>query len=187
MSRERTISLEEARQAVESVARRLALLHLAYARSIIDEIGQEKGMKIIAKAVKDYGRKIGEKTREEVIDQGLDPEPENFDRGSSYRFPGFGMGDRTELVNVEGELRVRTHGCTLAGVWKEHKGEKLGRLYCYMDVAKYMGYNPKYKLVHVKCILDGDDYCEFAVRPTTEKEREDFSSEGKDWFYIDSP
>lgn len=27
--------------------------------------------------------------------------------------------------------------------------------------------------------------CEFAVRPTTEKERKDFSKKDKDWFYID--
>lgn len=181
------VPLDEAKQGIASASRRVALLHLAYAKAIIDEVGVGRGIKIIAKAIKEYGKRIGEKTREEVLSQGLDPVPENFDRGPTYRIPSFGMHDRVEVVDIGGELRVRTYGCVLAKVWKEYGEEKLGRLYCYMDTAKYMGYNPKYKLVHIKCVSDGDEYCEFAVRPTTEKEREDFSSEDKDWFYIDSP
>lgn len=56
-----------------------------------------------------------------------------------------------------------------------------------MDVAKYMAYNSRYKLVHVKCVLDGNEYCEFALRPTTEKGREDFLSKDREWFYVDHP
>jgi hypothetical protein len=40
----------------------------------------------------------------------------------------------------------------------------LGRLYCYMDQSKYKAYNPELECVHVKNILDGDPYCELAVR-----------------------
>jgi hypothetical protein len=80
---------------------------------------------------------------------------------------------------------VRAYKCALGEVWKEYGEEKLGRLYCYVDPAKYMAYNPNYKLVHIKALPDGDDYCELTVRPTTEQERKDFSSEKKDWRYID--
>jgi predicted hydrocarbon binding protein len=187
MSSREVVPLDEARQGIASVSRRLALLHIAYAKAIIDEVGEERGMKIIAKAIKEYGRVIGEKTRNEVLSQGLDPVPENFDKGPTYRIPDFGMHDRIEVVEVEGEPRIRAYGCVLAKVWRELGENRLGRLYCYMDVAKYMAYNPKYKLVHVKCVPDGDEYCEFVVRPTTEEERRDFNSEGKEWFYIDRP
>jgi len=187
MKSKEVVPLDVAKQGIASVSRRLALLHIAYAKAIIDEVGEERGMKIIAKAIKEYGRVIGEKTREEVLNKGLEPIPENFDKGDSYRIPSFGMHDRIEVVEVEGELRIRAYGCVLAKVWKELGENRLGRLYCYMDIAKYMGYNPKYKLVHVKCVPDGDEYCEFAVRPTTEKERRDFFSKDKEWFYIDHP
>ncbi len=40
----------------------------------------------------------------------------------------------------------------------------MGRIYCYMDQAKYTAYNPELKCVHVKNILDVDPYCELAVR-----------------------
>jgi len=179
------IPLDEAKQAVASASRRIALLHLSYARTLIEELGEKKGMELIAKAIKDYGIRIGKKTREEVLSQGLEPSPENFSSGVSYRLPKFGMHDRIETVKVEGEPRIRAYGCVLAKVWKEYGEEKLGRLYCYMDVAKYMGYNTNYKLVHTKTVPDGNDYCELAVKPTTEKERKDFLSKDKDWFYID--
>jgi hypothetical protein len=54
-----------------------------------------------------------------------------------------------------------------------------------VDPAKYMAYNAAYKLGHVKTIPDGDDYCEFCLEETTEKEREDFASASARWAYID--
>lgn len=179
------IPLDEAKRAVGSASRRIALLHLSYARTLIEELGEEKGMELIAKAIKDYGIRIGEKTSKEVLSQGLESTPENFSAGMSYGLPKFGMHERFETVKVKGEPRIRAYGCVLAKVWKEYGGEKLGRLYCYMDVAKYMGYDANYKLIHTKTVPDGNGYCELVVRPTTEKEREDFSAKGKDWFYID--
>ncbi len=76
------------------------------------------------------------------------------------------------------------YGCVMAKVWKNLGEDELGRLYCYIDPAKYMGFNPKFKLIHIKTLPDGDDYCEIALRPTTDQERKDFT-EDKDWSYID--
>jgi len=181
----KTIPTDDAKRAIESASRRIALLHLSYAKTLIKELGEEKGRELIAKAVKDYGTRIGEKTREEVRGQGLEPTPENFSAGMSYALPKFGMHERFETVKVKGEPRIRAYGCVLAKVWKEYGEEKIGRLYCYMDVAKYMGYNANCKLIHTKTVPDGDAYCELAVRPTTEKEKKDFSAKNKDWLYID--
>ena len=179
------VLLEKAKEAVASASRRVALLHLAYAKVLVDELGEERALKIILKAIKYYGMKIGEKTREEVVRQGLEPLPENFSAGKSYRLPEFGMHDKIEVVTVNGEKRIRAYGCVLGKVWKEYGEEELGRLYCYMDIAKYMGYNPNYKFIHTKCILEGDEYCELVVRPTTEKERKIFFSKDEDWRCLD--
>ncbi|MEM2896313.1 MAG: L-2-amino-thiazoline-4-carboxylic acid hydrolase [Candidatus Bathyarchaeia archaeon] len=185
IKREGSISLEEAKRAVESVSRRIALLHLSYAKTLIMELGEERGNELITKAIKDYGIRLGKKTKKEVLDKGLETTPENFSAGMSYAIPRFGVHERTETVEVEGEPRIRVYGCVLAKVWQEYGEEKLGRLYCYMDPAKYMAYNPNYKLIHTKTIPDGDDHCELAVRPTTKKERRDFLTKEKDWLYID--
>ncbi|MCK4790336.1 MAG: hypothetical protein KAV87_41750 [Desulfobacteraceae bacterium] len=39
-----------------------------------------------------------------------------------------------------------------------------------------MAFNPNYKLIHTKTLLDGDEYCELAVRPTYKRERDGFSN-----------
>ena len=181
----RTIPFNEAVKAVRSASRRIALLHLSYVEVIMEEFGEEKGLKLISKVIKKYGSRIGIKTREEVLAKGLEATPENFSKGGSYAIPKFGMHDRIEAVAVKGKKKTRAYGCVLAGVWQEYGKEKLGRLYCYMDVAKYMAYNPNYKLAHVKTVPDGEECCELEVRPTTEEEKKDFLAEDKDWFYID--
>lgn len=183
--KQETISLEKAKKEVEITSRRVALLHLSYAKTLIEELGEKKGTVLIMKAIKDYGVRIGERTRKEITSRGLEASPENFGKGEYFRVPKFGMHERSEVVKVEGEPRIRAYGCVLAKVWMEYGEEKLGRLYCYVDPAKYMAYNPKYKLIHIKALPDGDNYCELTVRPTMERERKDFSSKEKDWSYID--
>jgi len=181
------IAPDEASRSLASVSRRIALLHLAYAQAIVKELGAEKGTRLISEAIKDYAVKIGEKTKTEVEAQGYEATPENFEKGPSYALPKLpGMHKGWENVQDEqGRKRIRAYGCILAEVWKEYGQEQLGRLYCYMDTAKYMGYNPHYKLAHHKALPDGDTCCEFEIRQTTPEERDDFATPGKDWFYMD--
>jgi predicted hydrocarbon binding protein len=181
------VSLSRARKALASVSRRIALLHLAYAKAIIKELGRERGTRVISEALKDYAAKIGEKTKQEVMAKGLEPTPENFGQGDSYTLPDFpGMHSGQEVVEDEGGKQFRAYDCILAEVWREYGEDELGRLYCYMDTAKFMGYNPNYKFVHLKAKPDGDEYCAFKITSTTEQERSDFATEGKDWFYMDN-
>ena len=49
----KTVDLEEAKEQVRKVCRRLALLHLSYAKIIINELGDKKGRKLILEAIKD--------------------------------------------------------------------------------------------------------------------------------------
>jgi len=179
------VPLREAKWDVELVGRRLALLHLAYAKTLVKEFGEERGKELITKAIKNYGTNIGKKVREQVINQGFEPIPENYGVGQSRDLPNYGLHERVEEVEAEGKTQLRAYGCVLAKVWKEYGENELGRLYCSVDPAKYMAYNPDFKLAHSKAIPDGDDYCEFCVHRTTAKERKDFASATADWLYID--
>jgi len=179
----RPIPFEEAKRQVELTSQRIGLLHLSYARTLVEELGEEKGKQLIMKAIKDYGKRCGERVKKNVIAQGLEAVPQNYKAGEDL--PKFGMHEGTETVEVAGEKRVRAYGCAMAKLWKEYGEDELGRLYCFVDPAKYMAFNPNYKLVHLKAMPDGDDYCEFTVKATTEQERKDFNSADKDWSYID--
>ena len=90
-----------------------------------------------------------------------------------------------EYLEVDGEKRSRTYGCVMAEVWHEYGEDELGRLYCYVDPASIMAYNSDFKLIHTKAVPDGDEYCELTIRPTTEKEKQDFLSKKTDWAEVD--
>ncbi len=176
------IPLDEAAEEVELVSKRLALLHLTYAQTLTEELGEEKGKELTLKAIKRYGKKIGEKRREEIEEKGLEPTAEHFSEGDVLRIPRFGMHSDLE-EDEEGDLQL--YGCTLGKFWKEEGEEELGRLYCYVDPAKYMGYNEDAIQIHDKALPAGDECCQFTVRSSTEEEKEMFRSEEEDFSDID--
>lgn len=177
----KTVALKEAEEEVRKVCVRVGLLHLSFAQTLVEELGEKKGEELVLKAIKVYGTKIGERIKASVTAQGLENIPANY-KGD---LPQYGMRDRTEVLEVGGEKRRRVYGCVMGKLWKKLGEDKLGRLYCYVDPAKYMAFNPNFKLIHIKALPDGDQYCEFAVRPTTEQERKDFADKDIDWSYID--
>ncbi len=180
-TRKETVALEEAKEQVRRACARLGLLHLSFAKTLFNELGEEKGKELVLKAIKEYGTRIGEQAKANVAAQGLDNNPVNF----KDDLPLYGMHENREVVEVDGEKRRRAYGCVMGRVWNELGEGKLGRLYCYVDPAKYMAFNANFKLIHIKALPDGDEYCEFAVRPTTEQERKDFAAKDTDWSYID--
>lgn len=176
MTKKEAVALEKAKEQVRRVCVRLGLLHLSFAKTLVEELGEKKGKQLVLKAIKAYGIRIGEEAKANVAAQGLDNDPANFKEG----LPLYGMHDSKETVEVEGETRMRAYGCVMGKVWNELGEGKLGRLYCYVDPAKYMAFNPNFKLSHIKVLPDGDEYCEFAIRPTTEQERKDFADKDKE-------
>jgi hypothetical protein len=178
---EKMVPLSEASEQVKKIFIRLGMLHLSYAETLVNELGEKKGKELILKSIKDYGTRVGEKVKSRVAASGLNNNPLNYIED----LPLYGMSDSYESVEVCGEKRVRVHGCVIADMWRKLGKDKLGRLYCYVDLVKYMAFNPDYKQIHLKAIPDGDQYCEFAIRSTNEQERKDFADKDKDWSYID--
>jgi hypothetical protein len=76
---EETIPIKEAKREVEIACERIGLLHLAYAKTLVKELGEEQGKHLIMNAIKDYGKRCGERVRERLVAQGLDPIPENYE------------------------------------------------------------------------------------------------------------
>jgi len=175
------VPFEEAKEQVRKVCIRLGLLHLSFAKTLISQLGEKEGKQLILKAIKDYGIRIGEEIKANVTAQGLSNDPANYRED----LPLYGMHDYIEEIEVDGEKRMRAHGCVMGKLWNTLGENELGRLYCYVDPAKYMAFNPDFKLVHVKTLPDGDEYCDLVLRPTTKQEREDFANKDRDWSYID--
>ena len=153
------VSLAEAENEVKVTTQRLALLHLSYAKTLVDEFGWDKGKLLVLKAMKEYGTRVAERTK----------------RGYQS-LPKYGFWERRE-----GKPPL----CELGKVVLEYDEKDIGSLYCLIDPAKTMADNPDSKLIHTKCLTVGDDHCEFATVPTTSEDRRAFSSGLDDWSFID--
>ena len=152
------LTQEEATRQVLSIVNRMALLHYSYAKTLIRELGAKKGKEVTRKAIDFYGRQVGKQVRERTKAKGLQTLLENYQEDLPL------LGWNMEKVVVDGEPRVRIYDCNLAKAWNKLGAPGLGRLYCYMDQAKYTAYNPKLECVHAQNTLDGDPCCELAIR-----------------------
>ena len=176
------IPIEEAKEQVALASRRIGLLHLAFAEVLVERLGPAEGKRMVTRAIKEYGRLIGEKKKERALDGGMDLGPEGFRALSDL--PSLGMHERIEEVEVEGERRIRAHGCVMGTVFNDMGKGELGGCYCLVDPASSMAFNPDHKLVQLKSLPDGDPYCELVMRPTTEEDRAEFAADDTNWSII---
>ncbi|MHA2203684.1 MAG: hypothetical protein ACXACA_06470 [Candidatus Ranarchaeia archaeon] len=153
------IPLNEAENEVKVVTQRLALLHLAYAKTVVEEFGWSKGKILVLKAIKEYGIRVADRTK----------------RGFQS-LPKYGFWEQRE-----GKPML----CELGKLVLEYGEEGIGSLYCLIDAAKTMAANAEKKLIHTKCLTIGDEYCEFATVSTTKKDRDAFFNENMDWSHVD--
>ena len=148
---------------VRLMARRTALLYSAFAATLVDSLGEEVGKRLISEAIQVYGESCGSAIREEVLESGLPLTPENFSKPRDLPRYGFTHG---EVQAADGEIHATVTYCPLAATFKAggERAQRLGRLYCNVDQAKQHAYNPAMACVHVKNVLDGDEFCEFQLK-----------------------
>jgi len=177
------VPLEEAAEQVGVAAIRLALIHLAFSKILVEELGEEKGKEAVLKAIIEYGRMVGERTKLGYQDLPFYGFHEKLFYGDQEFID---MREKLNVADNEFDFsRHRVRGCVLAKIFQEYGKKEVGCLYCYVDAAKSMAADPNKKLVHTACEVLGDRYCAFEVLPTTEKERKDFDSRDLDWKQVD--
>ncbi|HEY3314894.1 MAG TPA: L-2-amino-thiazoline-4-carboxylic acid hydrolase [Bacillota bacterium] len=152
------VTEEEATREVRVMARRLALFYHHMAETLTDRLGKDRAKTLLKEAVCRYGTDCGESVRKGVEQLGLPLTAENFKKVPDL--PKFGW--ESDQVIYGGVPRPRVTYCPLAAVWHERGSQEMGRLYCFVDQAKYQSYNGL-SCVHLKNTLDGDGYCLFSI------------------------
>ena len=76
------ISTHECALQVQTMGKMFGLLYYHFAKTIVDELGEEEGKTLILKSVRSYGYERGRKIKEEVQKQGLELTVENFGKFS---------------------------------------------------------------------------------------------------------
>ncbi len=156
----KTVSYDQCVKDVQRMARRTALLYHYFATTLVEHLGEERGKTLIAEAIRCYGEHVGRTVRQGVGAMGLPNDVENY-----AKYPDLpSAGWEGTVAETEHGPRNRVLYCPLAAEWKELGSEELGRMYCYVDQAKYRAFNSRVKLIHACNLLDGDPYCEFDFR-----------------------
>jgi hypothetical protein len=165
---ENMVTTKECTEQINRMARRTALLYYYFASTLIEELGEEQGKRLINKAIWSYGEHCGRAIHEKVNELGLPLTQENFDKIPDL--PEYGW-ETAEVTSSDGTVHPTATFCPLAAVWMElgPAAQNLGRLYCFVDQAKQHAYNPNEDFIHYKNILDNDPYCEFGVEPHQEE------------------
>lgn len=163
-SKQEMLTKDDAVQQIRLALRRAALIYHYFAKTLVEELGDEQGRELIKKAIESYGSHVGREAHRKAKGKELELTPENFESD----LPKYVW--ETDQVMVEGEKRSHVHFCPLAAEWLSLGDAKTARLYCFVDQAKMKAFNPRYKYVHLKNILDGDPFCELAVRPVDKDE-----------------
>lgn len=138
------LSKEDCRQQVRRMGNLFGLLYYHFAKTLVNELGYQKGKELILKAVHSYGTENSQEIREKVLAQGLDLTMENF-----FKFqplPELGWESNEESVTY----------CSYAEPWIARTEHEIGKLYCEVDFAKVKAYNPKIRVKRATTILDGE-------------------------------
>lgn len=152
-------SVADATAQVRRMARRTALLYHYMAEVLVERLGEEQATELLREAIRRYGTESGVTVRANVEALGLPLTADNFNLGGDL--PTYGW-EAEPRPGDDGVVRPAVTYCPLAAVWLEKGSQRLGRLYCGVDQAKYIAYNGQ-RCVHVKNVLDGDECCMFAI------------------------
>jgi len=156
-----TVSKEEAKEQVVIMAERTAMLYQSFAEVMQEKLGDEKAKELILEAINMFGTLCGERVRRGVEKQNLEHSLDNY-----FKFPDlpkYGWDTASKKNDKDNKLEVDVFYCPLADYWLENMDPCIARLYCFVDQAKFSGYNPKLKCTHTKNMLDGDQKCTLLI------------------------
>lgn len=161
-SEKETFTRSEVVEQVRTMARLFGLMFYHFSKLLVEEHGEKRGRELISEAVKRFGLDRAKRIRDEVTRVGLEPTLENY--GKVLDLPRVGWGGPT-----------REAYCPFAEVWIAKGAENLCKLYCDVDIWKYVGYNPRIKVQRTRSVLEGDRDCHYEIHETPARE-----SEGKE-------
>jgi len=146
-----TYTREEAAEQVRKLGRIFGLMFYHFADLLSEEYGEERARELVEEAVKRFGLDRARQVKEKVVAMALEPTLENYHLAADL--PEIGWGGPT-----------RESHCPFAEVWFEKGAADLCKLYCDVDIWKYVGYNPDIEVKRTAWVLEGDRDCRYDIK-----------------------
>ncbi len=159
-----TIPVSEAASQVLIMVERIAMVYYHFAQTLVNHLGEEKARELVTEAIASYGKEVGERQRERILAAGLEAECENYRAVPDLARLAW-TPDYMPRLLINGEERPV---CPLAKYWIDKGAADIGRLYCYVDQAKYAAFDPECECRHPRNVLDGDSECLIVAKKKSE-------------------
>ncbi len=151
------IEVQQAKNDVLIMAERMASLYYFMVNSMLEETDEETTERVVRRAILNYGLDCGKNAKEKVSSMNLPITLPNYALGKDL--PSLGWESKKLDLGKAGVKASEISFCPLASKWKQLGFERWGRMYCYVDQAKYRGYCDQMTCYHDKNLLDGDECC----------------------------
>jgi hypothetical protein len=144
---------------VTPMAALMGQMFAVFAKTVIDEVGLEKGEAVIQKAVEDFGITRGKRIAEKVKARGLPLSFKNF----LVHMDLDTTAANASVPNIEGkDLTLTINRCFILDGARELGLGKYFHYYCrWIDRAILFGYNPDLTIEITKTLSGGDEACFF--------------------------
>ena len=148
---------------MEMTARDHALLFAALAKSVIQEIGVEKGEPLIRQGVREYGRQRGKRMALRAGKYGHALTMDNYFAYGEWAVPKNEM--HFKFVEKAPHARMHICRCPWHETWKENRVLEFGKYFCQeIDEALVRGFNPDLVLQVNSTRTNGGECCDFIFR-----------------------
>lgn len=157
--------MKEGIPAVAKMADLWGKLYYAFAKGIIDQLGNEKGKELIISCIKKYAKMRGEAVAEYVKENNLSHNVENFVKYYDSPWSEIQKACLSTFPDQSLNASEGTTFCPYYEIWRRQPdGKEIGLIYCEeFHKAMWKAYHPDLKVDQDKIMTRGDDMCTFAT------------------------
>lgn len=156
---EETMPLEKAREYIEMAQAATAKLYFAFAKELVESLGEEEGIKVLRRAVHRFGTLRGKMIRERLDAAGVEPTVANLSK--FYDLP-IAVSQVAEVIRKEENyLEKKAFSCATGRTLRTLGPEavRLGVYYCEQDKSLREAFNENFSYEQLSNALAGDDCC----------------------------
>lgn len=168
MSETKTIEYEIAVNEVRKACRQFAMLYFHFAKTLKEEVGQEKAKELVQKAIFELSLDRTDQLRENAEERGLDFSQESFRKVS-------------DLPRLGWDKTLGRNHCPYAETWVKYYEKhpwfkELAPFYCdIIDTTNIENFTGKLSHRITRNVLKGDETCDRIYFPSKEVEKGEFT------------
>ena len=128
-------------------------LAVAFAKELMEELGKEKALQIIAKAFEKLQVRRAKELAEELGDNSLETLARYYQKRAAEN-------ENLHVLEVtDSRMATKISRCRALEAFTQLGAPEICRAYCGSDYAYVKAFNPRMKLIRTKTLADGDDCC----------------------------